>query len=121
VTLRKIGSRAFWYTAIALAIFLAIGTFVVLTNGADIARQWIFLAVFTGGLFWTTAKTSREWRRPGFWLAMTILVGAHLLLFIPLLRMFPEFPPIWFVPIIPVEAGSFAVILFLLFGRHRVR
>jgi hypothetical protein len=125
MTLRAIGRRAFRYTAIATIAFVALVIFVVLASRAKIplpSDAWIFLAVFTGGLFWTTAKTSREyWSRPRFWLAMAGLLGVHLLVFIPVLRVYPEWRPIWFVPILIVEAGSFGAILFLLFGRHKVR
>jgi RsiW-degrading membrane proteinase PrsW (M82 family) len=119
-TVPEIVHRAFRYTAIALAAFVAIVLFVVLTHGAEVPFHWVFLGLFTSGLFWITVKQSREyWRHPGFWVVMGALLGLHLVIFVSILRVYPDWRPLWFVPTITIEAGLFGALLFLLFGRRK--
>jgi hypothetical protein len=58
-----------------------------------------------------------NWDRPIFWLVCAAAVGVHLSVFIPLLRMYPEFRPIWYVPIVIGEATFFGTTLDLVLGR----
>jgi hypothetical protein len=110
------------YVGIALAVFVAVGMFVILTGGAEVPPQWLALALFTGFLFWAIIRQSREyWPLPKFWLAITCLLGAHLLAFVAILRAYPEWRPIWFAPIVILEGAFFAPILLLLFGRQKRR
>jgi hypothetical protein len=43
----------------------------------------------------------------------------HLLLFVAILRVYPQWRGVWFVPVIIVEGGLFGAILYLLFGKHK--
>ena len=67
-----------------------------------------------------TIRQSRAyWRRLGFWLAIAGLLVVHLLAFISVLRVYPQWREIWFVPVMIVEAGLFGAILYLLFGERK--
>jgi len=43
------------------------------------------------------------WRRRMFWVACFSALAIHLGVFIPILRVYPEFKPIWYLPIIIIE------------------
>jgi hypothetical protein len=119
MTLRKIAQRLFLYVGIALAVLAVFAAAIVLSKGAVgcVPGAWMALAVFTCGLFWVTIKQSRAyWRRLGFWLAIVGLLVVHLLVFVAILRAYPQWRQIWFVPVVIVEGGLFWAILYLLFG-----
>ena len=120
MTLGKIVQRFFLYVGIALAVLAAFAVVIVLSKGGKVPSGWLALAVFTSCLFWITIRQSREyWRRLGFWLAMAGLLVVHLLSFVVILRAYPEWREIWFVPVIIVEGGLFGAILYLLFGSRK--
>ena len=86
-------------------------------TGIDLTGGWLALIVFTAGLFWVTIRQSRQyWRHPGFWFVIAGLLALHLLAFAAILRVYPKWRGIWFVPITIFEGGLFGGILFLLFG-----
>jgi hypothetical protein len=120
MTLGKIVQRFFLYVGIALVVLAVFAVVIVLSKGAKLPSGWLALGVFTSCLFWITIRQSRAyWNRPGFWLATIGLLLVHLLLFIAILRGYPQWRGIWFVPIIIVEGGLFGVILHVLFGEHK--
>jgi hypothetical protein len=93
---------------------------IVLSKGAKVPSEWLALAVFTSCLFWVTVRQSRAyWRRLGFWLATAALLIVHLLAFVAVLRAYPQWREIWFVPTVIVEGGLFGAILYLLFGSRK--
>ena len=47
------------------------------------------------------------------------LLIVHLLAFVAILRAYPQWRGIWFMPAIIVEAGLFGAILYLLFGERK--
>ncbi len=119
----KIVRRALLYIGLAfasLAAFALLFAVLVHTGHTHIERgswSWVALAVFTAGLFWVTVKQSKAyWRRLGFWLAIAGLLVVHLLVFVAILRAYPQWREIWFWPVVIVEAGLFGAILYLLFG-----
>jgi hypothetical protein len=120
MTLGKIVQRFFLYVGIALVVLAVFAAVIVLSKGAKLPSAWLALGVFTSCLFWITIRQSRAyWGRPGFWLATTGLLVVHLLLFIAVLRGYPQWRGIWFVPVIIAEGGLFGVILYLLFGERK--
>ena len=117
LTLGKVVQRFLLYVGIGLYVLAVLAVGIVLSKGAKVPSAWLALAVFTSGLFWVTIRQSRAyWRRLGFWLAIAGLLVVHLLVFVPILRVYPEWRGIWFVPVIIVEGGLFGAILYLLFG-----
>jgi len=62
----------------------------------------------------TISKSREAWHRPTFWLAVVGLLAVHLLAFVAILRSYPEFRMIWFMPIVIVEAAFFSIILNML-------
>lgn len=120
MTFGKVVQRLFLYVGIALAVLTVFAVVIVLSKGAKIPSGWLALAVFTSCLFWITIRQSRAyWGRLGFWLAIAGLLVVHLLLFISILRGYPQWREIWFVPVIIVEGGLFGAILYLLFGERK--
>jgi hypothetical protein len=76
------------------------------------------LAVFTVALAFAIMKPSRKyWTQVYFWLICAGALAIHLTVFIYLIRLYPAFKPVWFVPIIIVEAGIFGAVCNLLPGR----
>jgi len=69
----------------------------------------------------TISQSRAYWHRPGFWLAIAGLLALHLLAFISILRVYPQWREIWFVPVMIVEGGLFGAILYLLFGERKQR
>ena len=122
MTLGKIVQRFFLYVGIALAVLVIFAAAIVLSKGAvgRASGAWMALAVFTLCLFWVVVRQSRAyWRRLGFWLAIAGLLVVHLLVFVAVLRAYPQWREIWFVPIVIVEGALFGAILYLLFGERK--
>jgi len=119
LTLGKIVQRFFLYVGIALVILAVFAAAIILSKGAvgRVSGAWTALAVFTLGLFWVIVRQSRAyWRRLDFWLTIAGLLVVHLLMFVAVLRVYPRWREIWFVPVVIVEGGLFGAILYLLFG-----
>jgi len=117
-TLLKIVRRSFLYLGIALSVLALIAVIIILTKGrVQISGGWIGLVGYTSLLFWITIAKSRErWSLQSFWLAVSGLLAVHLLAFVAILRIYPAWRMIWFVPVVVVEAGLFSIILNLLLG-----
>lgn len=112
------------YLALALGCLavIAAGVFVGIKTGFVIPRQWVALALFTGGLLFAMIKTyQRYWRRLAFWLALAGLLGIHLVVFFAILQHFPEFRPIWYVPAVIAEGAAFGIICGALLDGSRLR
>ena len=124
VALGKLVRRGLLYIGLALASLTAFAlVFALLVYTGHTGRlpwDWIALAVFTSGLFWVTIRQSRAyWRHASFWLVIAGLLVVHLLLFVAILRVYPQWREIWFWPVMVVEAGLFGAILYLLFGERK--
>jgi len=118
----KIVRRALLYIGLALAALAVIGLLIAISvhTGTPFTGGWIGLVVYTSGLFLVTIRQTREhWHREGYWLAMGGLLVVHLLAFIAILRAYPEWRMIWFLPVVIVEGGLFGAILYLLFGSRK--
>lgn len=118
----KVVRRFLLYIGIALAVLVVVFAFIVLSKGAKVPWQWVALAVWTAVLFYVTIRQSRAyWSFMGFWLTIAGLLVVHLLFFIAILRVYPQWREIWYWPIAVVEGGFFGAILYLLFGRITIR
>lgn len=105
---------------IALAVLVVFAIAIILSHGARVPSAWFAFAVYTSLLFWVTIRQSREyWQHGKFWLAIVSLFLFHFLAFFPILRSYPEFRGIWFMPIVICEAGFFGAMIYLLFGRSK--
>ena len=119
-TIGGIIRRAFLYLGLAVASLIGIGLLVAFSvqTGIALTGGWIGLAGYTGLLFWVVISRSRErWYQPTFWPVVVGLLGAHLSAFAAVLRSYPAWPMIWFLPIVIVEAALFSVVLDMLLGR----
>jgi apolipoprotein N-acyltransferase len=117
-----IARRSLLYLGLAVAALAVIGLLVAISvhTGTAFTGGWIGLVVYTSGLFWVTIRQLREyWRRPGFWLSITGLLVVHTLAFVAILRAYPGWRMIWFMPIVIVEGGLFGWILYLLLRDHK--
>jgi hypothetical protein len=120
MTFGRILRRSFLYLGLAigsLIIFTLIFALSVRTH-TTIPARWVMLAVFTAVLAFGIIKASRKyWTHVSFWLICTCALTIHVAIFIYLLPLYPEFKPVWFLPIIVVEAGIFGVICNMMLGR----
>ena len=109
--------RSLLYVGLAVAFLVVFSLIFLLSvkEKTSIPRQWFFLAGYTTVLAYAMIKESREyWVQISFWFLCAAIIAAHLAVFIPILRIYPEFRPVWFWPIVIVEAGAFGVICELL-------
>jgi len=123
LTLGKIIQRFLLYVGIAFAVLVVFAAVIVLSKGrgGHISGGWFGFVGYTGLLFWVTIRQTREhWQRLGYWLAIGGLLVVHSLAFVAILRAYPAWRMIWFMPVVVVEGGLFGAILYLLFG-HRKR
>ncbi len=124
MTFGKIVRRFSLYVGLAVAalVLLAAALAISVHTGLTIRAQWGWLAMYTVLLIWVVIKTyQRYWRRPAFWFALAGLLGIHLTLFIVLLRNFPEFKPLWYIPAVMAEGAGFGVTCGILLDRNRLR
>lgn len=118
----RIARRSLLYIGLAVAALAVIGLLVAISvqTGTAFTGGWIGLVVYTSGLFWVTIRQSREhWRRPGFWMAIAGLLVIHLLAFVAILRAYPRWRMIWFMPVVIAEGGLFGAIVYLLFADRK--
>ena len=96
----------------SLIFILSIHTHIV------VPFPWVGFAEFAGVLIFVIIKTDREyWNRPAFWMICAGLLIVHLAIFIPVLRTYPEFKLVWWVPIVIAEASVFGIICDMLLMR----
>ena len=103
----KVARRSLLYFGLALAGLAIIGLLLAISihTGMALTVGWIGLTGYTSLLLWVAIGKSREhWHRPMFWLTIVSLLGVHLLVFIAVLRSYPQWRMIWFLPIVVVEA-----------------
>jgi hypothetical protein len=120
LTAQSTALRVLLYFGIAFA-FLAVCSLLVFLSvrtGVTDPGKWIFLGVYTAVLLWAVVGTSKEhWHHAGFWGVVAGLLALHLSGFVALLRYYPTWRPLWYIPVVIVEAGLFALILSMLFSR----
>src|SRR5690348_7521082 len=116
----KLIQRFFLYVGLALVALAVLALIVVLTHGASVPSRWVALIVYTFGLFWVAIRQSREyWQYAAFWLAIFGLLVIHSLAFVAVLRGYPQWRGIWFMPIVIGEGGLFGAVLYFLFGSRK--
>jgi|ERR1700733_11530571 hypothetical protein len=117
MTVGKIVQRIFLYLGLAFAsltIFALVFALSIHTHTV-VPFRWVMLAPFTVVLIVASVQTSRKyWRVRAFWFILAGLLCLHLLVFILILRNFPDFRVIWYAPIVIVEAGIFGGVYDLL-------
>jgi cation transport ATPase len=108
-------ARFLMHLAIGLVAALLVGLVTWYTPDSirkNISGGWIGLAVFTPTTFWIVARQYRNlWRRLSFWLTLVSILVIHLLGFTLVLRNFPEFRMLWYVPIMIVEVVLVALLI----------
>ena len=88
--------------AIILAAALLFGLSLII--GRIPPFNWLLLFCLTPVLFWVVLKQHRKhWRMPALWLATVGMLAAHVMVFVMVLRAYPRFPGIWFLPIGAIE------------------
>lgn len=93
-------------TALASLAIFALIFFLTVRSGTSVPFRWVMLTVFSVALLFIILKYYRAfWNRPALWLCCAGVLTVHLAIFIPILRSYPEFRPLWFVPIVVVEAA----------------
>jgi len=63
-------------------------------------------------------QISRALASSDVWLAVAGLLAVHLLAFVAILRSYPQWRMIWFMPVVVLEAGLFSVIVNMLLGNR---
>jgi hypothetical protein len=125
MTFGRIVRRSLLYVGLAVASLAIFSLVVVLGVRAHISVpfQWIWLVIFTGGLTYAIVKKPSRayWTKISFWVVCAGVLAVHLSGFIYLIGLYPEFKPVWYVPIVMFEAGVFGVLCELILGRSRKR
>jgi hypothetical protein len=121
VTFGKVFRRLALYIGLAFAALTVFVLFFALSIQLGITKEitggWIGFFGFTGLLFWISIRQSRRcWRSWGFWFFMAGLLVLHSLAFVAVLKAYPQWRMVWFVPIIIVEAGLFAALRDAMFS-----
>ena len=123
--MRKLVRRAALYLGLALAGLAAVSlvVFISVVTHIVVPFRWVGLGLFTGVLLLGIAKSSARYRdRVAFWIICAVGLSIHLAAFIVLLRQFPDFRLVWYLPIVIAEAGVFgAACSFFLDRRHSPR
>jgi hypothetical protein len=74
--------------------------------------NWIMFVGLTPILFWVVLKRyKRYWRRPTLWLATAGLLAVHVAIFSMVLRTYPQWPGVWFLPVGAVEVWPIELVL----------
>jgi hypothetical protein len=118
LTIRRTARRLFLYVGIAIASLAAFALIFALSirTGVVISGRWIGLALWTAIVFGVVVRSGREhWTRGTFWLATGGLLTIHLLAFVAVLNAYPQWRPVWFIPVAIVEAGLFRLALEAIF------
>jgi hypothetical protein len=109
LTLGKVVQRFLLYAGVALAVLAVFAAAIVLSKGTvgRLSGAWMGLVVFTFCLFWVIVRQWRAyWHHLGLWLAIAGLLALHLPAFIFVLRVYPQWREIWFVPVVIVEGDG---------------
>jgi hypothetical protein len=120
-TLKSVALRVLLYFGLAFGFLIVCGLLLLLSvrTGIIMPARWFALALYTTVLLWAAVGTSREhWHSPAYWSAVAGLLALHLLGFVAVLRHYPQWPSVWYIPVIIVEAGLFGSILGALFKRR---
>jgi hypothetical protein len=102
-------------------LYIAIGLLVGLSimwlafhsdrSGSDVFK-WPGSAVITAIVFGYTIKENRTfWKRGSFWWTMTLLLFAHVCVFVTVLRRIDELRPFWWIVIVPIESVVVGIVL----------
>jgi hypothetical protein len=125
LTARRIVQRLPLYFALALggiAVVVVLLAIQIYFGIGEISAGWWGFVSFSGAFFWIVVRGSRPlWIRSGFWLLLVAFLVIHCSVFVAILRAYPDWRPIWFVPIVIVEAQILDVMCVLLFREKRAR
>ncbi len=105
MTFGQMVRRILLYLGLAFASLAVLPCYLLstFTLASMIPGQWIGLATFTVVLIVATIQSSKKyWRDVSYWFILAGLVCLHSLAFILILRNFPDFRMIWYVPIVVV-------------------
>jgi hypothetical protein len=70
-------------------------------------------------VFWAVLRQhKRNWGRTPLWLATAGLLAVHIAIFTIVLRAYPQWPGVWFLPILAVEVWPIDLTLRKVVGGH---
>lgn len=108
---------AYFAVAFAFLALCALLAFLTIRTGKRLPMLWVELAAFTWITFWYPIQQyKRHWRRPIFWSGVVGLLAIHLIIFVIVLRSYPEWRLVWFIPVAIAEGGGIFLALGSLFG-----
>jgi len=96
----SLGKRILRDAVLGLAIIaLIVLIFLIrIYTRVDVPLRWVELAVFTAVIFgYAVWVYRRYWRHAKFWMVLVGLLAFHLFAFTMVLRMYPDWRPVWFV------------------------
>lgn len=110
----EVARRALLYVGLAVASLVILSGLLAssIYTGISVPEVWVAFIFWTVFLCLVVVKQAAAYRtKAKFWLAMATLLLTHLVIFVPILRLYPEWRPIWFVPVVVVEAGLWDILL----------
>ncbi len=116
LTFTRVLIRFLIYVGIAVVFLAVMAGWVVLSARLGVGMlpvRWIGLAINTPIVFWYPAHEHKQhWHRPSFWVTLTGLFILHVLAFTVLLRNYPEWRLLWFVPTDLIEMWGVYLMLY---------
>ena len=107
--------RLLLYVGLAFAGLAIIAVLVFIgaaTGKNDSIQAWLLPTLWTGCLCFVALKVfSADWRRPMFWLVLTLLVAAQILALRPIVRHFPHLHSATYMLAILAEGPVWAVLI----------
>jgi hypothetical protein len=116
--LKHIALRGLLYLSLAFGslAFCGLLFWVSIRLGVDDLGPWIFLTGYTGVLLYAGIAPARQyWSRPAFWPVVIGFAALHFFGFVFVLRHYPAWRPVWYIPIVIFEAGVLGFIQDALF------
>jgi hypothetical protein len=98
--------------AVGCLIIFALILFISVKAGIVLAWRWIALSYWTSFLIWLICKLNEaNLKQVRFWVTLFCLLLIHVTAFVVVLKRYPEWRLIWYVPIVVIEEPCMGMVL----------
>jgi hypothetical protein len=107
-----LGGLKLFGIAFGCLIIFALILFISIKTGIVVAWRWIALSYWTGFLIWLICKLNKaNLKQVRFWVTLFCLLLIHVTAFVAVLKRYPEWRLIWYVPVVVIEAPCMGMVL----------